>query len=434
MATAPKPTLRPGSEPARSPGREPAQFPLHAGARASAEPASGHREWGRRLEGGMLGGVCAGVAQYLGIDVVIVRVIAVMATAMGGVGILLYGLAWALMPVAPSAGGMHRVPTARAQGAAIALMVIGVIGLMKVVGVHVTAIRVWPIVLGACGMALVWRSAVGFPGADGRGRGSLLEYLRNTRRIDLPRITVGALLVAFASAAALHAIGTLHSLGAAIAAVAIVTSVLGLLFGPWFVRLGRSLASERSARIREQERAEMAAHLHDSVLQTLALIQNRAQDAHEVAALARRQERELRRWLFDRCPAGGDSIKAVMERTAAEVEELHGVPVEVVVVGDVPVDARLDALVQAAREAMTNAAKFAGSGRIDLYVEVCAGSIEAFVRDRGVGFDPTAIPDDRRGVRDSIVARMQRHGGRGTVHSAPGEGTEVELVMGMASA
>jgi len=303
-----------------------------------------------------------------------------------------------------------------------------------VVGVHISAIRVWPIVLGACGMALVWRSAVAFPGSDGRGRGSLLDHLRNMRRIDLPRIAVGALLVAFASAAALHAIGTLHSLGAAITAVAIVTSVLGLLFGPWFVRLGRSLASERSARIREQERAEMAAHLHDSVLQTLALIQNRAEDAHEVAALARRQERELRHWLFDRCPAGGDSIKAVMERTAAEVEELHGVPVEVVIVGDVPVDARLDALVQAAREAMTNAAKFAGSGRIDLYVEVCDGRIEAFVRDRGVGFDAAAIPDDRRGVRDSIVARMQRHGGHGIVHTAPGEGTEVELVMGMASA
>lgn len=382
----------------------------------------------------MLGGVCAGIARYLGIDVVVVRVIVVMATAMGGIGIVLYGLAWVLMPVAPSAGGTNRVPTARAQGAAIALIVIGVVGLMKVVGLHITAVRLWPIVLGACGMALVWRSAVAYPGAEGRGPGSLLEYLRNMRRIDVPRIAVGALLVAFASAAALHSIGTLHSLGAAIAAVAIVTSVLGLLFGPWFLRLGRSLASERSARIREQERAEMAAHLHDSVLQTLALIQTRAQDAHEVASLARRQERELRRWLFDRSPAGGDSIKAVMERAAAEVEELHGVPVEVVVVGDVPVDTRLDAVVQAAREAMTNAAKFAGGGRIDLYVEAGEGGVEAFVRDRGVGFDPAAVPEDRRGVRDSIVARMQRHGGRGVVHSAPGEGTEVELVMGIAGA
>jgi signal transduction histidine kinase len=413
MATASKPTLRPGAEP--------------------GTPVVARREWGRRLEGGMLGGVCAGIAQYLGVDVVVVRVVVVMSTAVAGVGIFLYGLAWAFMPVASSAGGRHHVPGAHAQRAAIAVIVIGVIALMRIVGVHVEAVRLWAIVLGACGVALVWRSAVAFPGAEGRVHGSLLEHLRNMRRIDLPRIAVGALLVAFASAVVLHSLGTLRSLGAAIAAVAIVTSVLGLLFGPWFLRLGRSLASERSARIREQERAEMAAHLHDSVLQTLALIQTRAQDAHEVAALARRQERELRRWLFDRSPAGGDSIKAVMERTAAEVEELHGVPVEVVVVGDMPVDARLDALVQAAREAMTNAAKFAGSGRIDLYVEVGESGVEAFVRDRGVGFDPAAIPEDRRGVRDSIVARMQRHGGRGVIHSAPGEGTEVELAMGMAS-
>ncbi len=233
---------------------------------------------------------------------------------------------------------------------------------------------------------------------------------------------------------ALHAVGILRADRYAVRGLALAIFAFLVVFGPWFVRLGRSLASERSARIREQERAEMAAHLHDSVLQTLALIQNRATDAHEVATLARRQERELRRWLFDRSPAGGDSIKAVMERVAAEVEELHGIPIEVVVVGDVPVDTRLDALVQAAREAMTNAAKFAGSGRVDLYVEVCEGRVEAFVRDRGVGFDPAAIPQDRRGVRDSILARMQRHGGRGTVHSAPGQGTEVVLVMEPAGA
>ncbi len=149
-----------------------------------------------------------------------------------------------------------------------------------------------------------------------------------------------------------------------------------------------------------------------------------------MAGLARRQERELRRWLLERPdPGAEDSIATALERAAAEVEELHRVPVEVVTVGNGPLDSGLEALVQAAREAMTNAAKFAGSERIDLYAEVEPERVEVFVRDRGVGFDPLQIPPDRRGVRDSIVGRMARHHGRAAVHSTPGEGTEVELVM-----
>jgi signal transduction histidine kinase len=241
---------------------------------------------------------------------------------------------------------------------------------------------------------------------------------------------VGSLLVAFASASLLHTVGVLRSLGAGLGAVAIIATMLSLLFGPWFMRMGRSLAFERAARIREQERAELSAHLHDSVLQTLALIQRRAGDPTEVAGLARRQERELRRWLLERPdPAAEDSIATALERVAAEVEELHRVPVEVVTVGNGPLDGGLEALVQAAREAMTNAAKFAGSERIDLYAEVEPDRVEVFVRDRGVGFDPLGIPSDRRGLRDSIVGRMERHHGRAAVHSTPGEGTEVELVM-----
>jgi signal transduction histidine kinase len=242
-----------------------------------------------------------------------------------------------------------------------------------------------------------------------------------------------ALLVGFGAVALL---AVLHHLtrglrfGAAIGVVAIIAVMLGLLVVPWFVRLARSLTFERAARIREQERAELAAHLHDSVLQTLALIQKRAGDPREVAGLARRQERELRSWLFAR-PARGeqDSIATALERAAVEVEELHGVPVEVVTVGDVPLTARLEAIVGAAREAMTNAAKFATSERVHMYAEVEPQRVEVFVRDRGVGFDPQTIPEDRRGVRDSIVARMERHQGRASVHSSPGAGTEVELVM-----
>jgi signal transduction histidine kinase len=233
----------------------------------------------------------------------------------------------------------------------------------------------------------------------------------------------------------LHTIGVVRPDSDTIGHAAVIMVVLAILVGPWLVRLARSLSLERAARIREQERAEVAAHLHDSVLQTLALIQTRSGDSTAVATLARRQERELRRWLFERPGSrAGDSVKTALEVAAGEVEALHGVPIEVVIVGDGAVDGRLDALVQAAREAMTNAAKFAGSERVDLYAEIDPARVEVFVRDRGVGFDPGAISPDRRGVRDSIFGRMQRHGGRAAVHSAPGEGTEVDLVMELAPA
>jgi signal transduction histidine kinase len=205
--------------------------------------------------------------------------------------------------------------------------------------------------------------------------------------------------------------------------------VLGVIFAPWVLRLVRSLTEERSERIRSQERAEVAAHLHDSVLQTLALVQ-RSTDPQQVAALARRQERELRAWLAGR-PAPGQAARLTpaLEAAAVEVEENHGVPVEVVVVGDRELDPAAEAVVAAAREAMTNAAKFGGGSVVDVYAECTAERLQVFVRDRGPGFDPVAVPADRRGVRESIVGRMERHGGRARITSAAGSGTEVELVL-----
>lgn len=246
----------------------------------------------------------------------------------------------------------------------------------------------------------------------------------------------GPLIVLSVLLALLHLVGVLPREDAhAIRGIAIGVFALAFLLGPRFVRLGRSLSFERAARIREQERAEVAAHLHDSVLQTLALIQKRAGDATAVATLARKQERELRRWLFERpATSSRDSVKQRLQAAAAEVEELHGVPIEAVIVGDGPLDERREALVQAAREAMTNAAKFAGCERVDLYAEIGAERVEAYVRDRGVGFRLDAVPADRRGVRESIVKRIERHGGSAVVHSIPGEGTEVELAMGAAPA
>jgi signal transduction histidine kinase len=212
----------------------------------------------------------------------------------------------------------------------------------------------------------------------------------------------------------------------AIAAIA----ALALILAPFLWRLGRNLAAERAERIRSQERAELAAHLHDSVLQTLTLMQKRADNPREVATLARRQERELRSWLFDGRSRRTASLATAIEDAAAEVEDAHGVPIEVVVVGDLALDERAAALVAATREALTNAAKFAGdAGAVAVYAEMQNGAAQVFVRDRGAGFDPERIPDDRRGVRESIVGRMERHGGKAAVRSSPGSGTEVELTL-----
>jgi signal transduction histidine kinase len=209
--------------------------------------------------------------------------------------------------------------------------------------------------------------------------------------------------------------------------VAIV--VLGLIFAPWVIRLVRSLTAERSERIRSQERAELAAHLHDSVLQTLALVQRNSDNPREVAALARGQERELRAWLSGRSQGPQGRLAGALVQTAGEVESAHGVPIEVVTVGDRELDAPAEALVGAAREAMVNASKFGRGRPVDVYAEAAAGRTEVFVRDRGPGFDLAAMPADRRGVRESILGRMERHGGRARFHTLDEGGTEVELVL-----
>jgi signal transduction histidine kinase len=208
-----------------------------------------------------------------------------------------------------------------------------------------------------------------------------------------------------------------------LAAVALVLAVL-----PWLLRVRRTLAQARETALLADARADMAAHLHDSVLQTLALIQRQASDPKKVSALARRQERELRQWLYGEEPATGSLVEALTEEML-DVEADHGVDVEMVSVGDTPVTADLSAVVRAAREAMVNAAKHSGAERIDLYSEVDADLVSVYVRDRGSGFDLAAVTDDRMGVRGSIIERMKRAGGRAIIKTAPEAGTEVRLEL-----
>jgi signal transduction histidine kinase len=212
---------------------------------------------------------------------------------------------------------------------------------------------------------------------------------------------------------------------------------IGVIVGPWALRLYADLSAERAERVRTQERADMAAHLHDSVLQTLALIQKNAGDAGAVARLARSQERDLRSWLYADAVDADASIAAALRSAAAEVEDAHGIAVDVVVVGDASLSAELMPIVAACREAVTNAAKHAGVPRIDVYAEVTPDAVEVFVRDRGVGFDlddVLATPADRHGVRDSIQGRMERHGGTAMIRTKPGEGTEVRLRQSIVAA
>jgi signal transduction histidine kinase/phage shock protein PspC (stress-responsive transcriptional regulator) len=406
---------------------------------AASPTASPSREPLRRDRAhGYVAGVCAGLGRHLGVDALVVRIAFVAATTAGGVGILLYALAWAMIPVDDAAVAPPR-RLRHGRGAievafGVGLLTLSVLLTMRAVGLWFSDVVVWPAVLLAAGGAMLWRQSLRPTSVQAPPRVGVPvpEEERRERNRVLSGSGAGAALVIAAGVFFLYATNALSAARDAILAALVVAVVLGIIFAPWMVRLVRSLSSEREERIRSQARAEMGAHLHDSVLQTLALVQKRADDPRAVAALARTQERELRAWLAGR-EGGHDRLAAALEALAGEVERAHGVPVEVVVVGDRELDSRSEALVAAAREAMVNAAKFGGGSTVDVFAETSDGALQVYVRDRGPGFDPAAVPEDRRGVRESIVGRMARHGGRATIHSAPGAGTEVELNLPEAS-
>jgi signal transduction histidine kinase len=387
---------------------------------------------------GIVGGVLAGLAARTGIDAVILRVAFVItAVASGGLVLLAYVVAWAALPGDGSGSArlarLGRLPRVRGDwrvASGVGLLTLSALLAFRALGIWWTDALVWPLVLAAFGIALLWERSRSNGVSEEPASGPPTPAGRSTSGIvDLYRGVFGVLLVA---GAALLFLSSNHILGglrdAALTAVVVVVA-LSLILAPFLWRLGRNLAAERAERIRSQERAELAAHLHDSVLQTLTLMQKRADDPREVAALARRQERELRDWLAgDGRRAGEDSFATALRAVAEMVEDVHRVAIEVVVVGDSELDERAEAVLGAAREALLNAAKHAAEpGPIRAYAEAGEGSIEVFVRDRGPGFELDAVPADRRGVRESIVGRMERAGGRAEVRSIPGGGTEVGL-------
>ncbi|MEV8043113.1 PspC domain-containing protein [Streptomyces griseoluteus] len=404
----------------------------------------------RSGDGRWLGGVARGLAGHLGLPVVWVRLAFVGLLMANGLGALLYAAFWFFVPLGVGGVGDHKpaslvgTETSREgrrrlvarkpdKGQMVALLLMVIVSIVFLGSVNLTNTAkayLVPVVLVAAGVALVWRQA------DNARRARWVEVGGRRRTLTLLRAAVGVLLVtAGVSAIFLMQVSAAH-LGAVLEAALAVLVGITLLAGPYLVRVTQDLSEERLMRIRAQERAEVAAHVHDSVLHTLTLIQRNADNAGEVRRLARAQERDLRTWLYKPEGTGKDeadepdTVAEAVRRNAAEVEDKHGVPIEVVVVGDCPLDDRTIAQMQAAREAMVNAAKYGGEGgAVQVYAEVEGRTVFVSVRDRGPGFDLDSIPADRMGVRESIIGRMERNGGTARLRSVPDGGTEVELEM-----
>jgi signal transduction histidine kinase len=397
-----------------------------------------------RTDDRVVGGVAAALARYLRVPRLVMR-IALVLSAVFGFGLVFYALAWLLIPDAAVASPIaaRLAPRDGLDLAAIAAVAAGVTQLFSLVGLGLPERLLVPLVIAVVGLVAVAGAGSG-DDASGRahplalpswlppGAAAAVDVL-GTRRGVLVRAIVGLLFVLGGIAVLFGASESWQAVRAGVIAVVVIGCGLVLVFGPWLWRLGSELVSERRERIRSDERAEVAAHLHDSVLQTLAMVQRRADEPREVVRLARKQERELRTWLLSGQRVDPDAVAGTLGEAltalGAELEESHGVPVEIVQVRDCALDDRIGSLMLAAREAISNAQRHSGADRVSVYCEVGSSDVTMFVRDRGRGFDRTQVAPDRRGIAESIEGRMARHGGRANVTSTPGEGTEVELVV-----
>jgi signal transduction histidine kinase len=369
-----------------------------------------------------LGGVAEAIGVELGVPPLWVRVAFVLLTLSAGIGLAVYAIAWlgctyhtragraeAYVPVPKGA-----TPARRSIG--FALVVCGLlVAAHRLIGFGAGDPALWPVAVSWFGMLLAWSSGK----LDGSAPRELLRAVGGLSLVAAGVIGFIALNFGASTAPAALLISTA------------VLSLVVLIVAPWLWRAASQVSEERLKRTRADERAELAAHLHDSVLQTLSLIQRSADDKQATVSLARRQERELREWLFGRAhdASGEQRFRPSLEQLAAEVEDLHGVPVEVVVVGDGPLDERMASALSAAREALVNAARHSGAPRVDVYGELGSERLEIFVRDTGRGFERADVSPDRRGLRDSVLGRMERAGGDVSITSAPGQGCEVALSL-----
>lgn len=405
----------------------------------------------QRGETRVIAGVCSGVAAHLGLKVSRVRAGFVLAALLGGAGVVLYAWLWIFVPgpgdarrdaargtgtrrttLAEGLAGGGAQPGPDALGAArqaswrqvvigMALLLVAGLAGAQLLGVSIRWDLLWPVLAVVAGAALAWMQL------DEGGRAGFRRSTGSLGAAGLTRLLAGLGLVV---AGVLLLLSGAVGIGSLLSGLAVAVAVLGglvLVLLPWGLRFWRDFVSERTNRVRAAERADIAAHLHDSVLQTLALIQKRAADPAKVLTLARAQERELRSWLYDERERSADGIGQAIRAAAGEIEELYLVSINVVGVGERTGFAGHDALLQATREAMANAAKHAG-GTISVYVEAGEKRIEVFVRDHGPGFDPEAVSADRHGVRESIIGRLERNGGHAAIKSNS-EGTEVHLSM-----
>lgn len=380
----------------------------------------------------LMGGVCAGIATHLDVNVWLVRAIFVGLLFLNGVGALAYALAIALIPAGNPASSQLAAPTRLAaqlnqlqskDGRDQAATIFSGVVLLALAAILVAWSRGWlesnaylPLLIIGCGAALAWSQA---------------EEVMHTPRsmAAIARLAAGLALAVLGVLIWLSDHTDMSGMLIGAFAALVMLSVVALVLAPLWLGVIRQLSQTQAAQARASERADIAAHLHDSVLQTLTLLRAQADDPQRVAALALSQERELRAWLYGDNHPTNENLRSEVESVSREIEQLYGVPVDSVIVGDTPATAKTRVLTSALREALANAVRH-GKPPISLYVEVSGQEVEAYVRDHGAGFDLEAINPDRHGVRDSIIGRMQRHGGSATIRARE-PGTEVCLRLAL---
>ncbi len=398
------------------------------------------RPFTRSTSQALVGGVCAGLAVRFGVRERSVRVLVVVATLLFGVGALLYMTAWLFVArwgeeqsIAQHLTHSRREANLALGGLVAALAILLSLGTFAR---HGTGASLWPLGLSAVALVAIWFGASVDERAHLNGVLGATPVLgaasaRGWRALAL-RVVPGVVLTVIG----LHALARVGGIwGGAVPAIlggVALAAGVAILLAPWWLDNVRELSRERRERVHAEERAKIAAHVHDSVLQTLTLIEKAAQSPHDVVRLARAQERELRQWLFvpdttRQREETEDTFARHLRRLQGEVENDYGVTVELVVVGDCPGDEGVSALCAAAREAVVNAAKWSGVTRVAVFGEVEVATLSVYVRDTGAGFDPASVAPDRQGINRSITGRVRDLGGEARIRSAPGEGTEVQL-------